>query len=132
MSTRSPHPSAVLSHPAPLVSVALQCFTYRDPQRVLSSFAHALSACGCRLRSCEPVAGGRTELRFELPVEAALDIYASLLEFGLELTRASHLQMAALCTLRQHRHLAIRTARSVRLRVRFLCVDERQESYARG
>ena len=131
MPTHSSHPSAVLSERAP-TSVALQCFSYRDPPSVLSSFAHALSACGCRLRSCEAIAAGRTELRFELPVEAALDIYASLLEFGLELTRTSHLQMAALCTLRQHHHLSPGATRSVRLRVRFLCVDVRQQSRAGG
>jgi hypothetical protein len=114
------------------MSVALQCFSYRDPESVLSSFANALSACGCRLRSCEGIAAGRTELRFELPVEAALDVYVSLLEFGLELTRSSHLQMATLCTLRQHHSLAPGAVRSIRLRVRFLCADVRQQSRAGG
>jgi hypothetical protein len=127
MPTRSSLSSAVLSEKAP-VSLALQGFSYYDPQSVLPSLAQALWVCGCRLRSCEPIAAGRTELRFELPVEAALDIYAALLEFGLELTRSSHLQMTALCTLRQHGNLAPRAARSVRLQVRFLCVDQRPEN----
>jgi hypothetical protein len=98
----------------------LQSFSYRDPRLTLSELTAALSLCGCLLVAYKPLAAGQMDLYFELPLNAALDAYAAMLEIRLELTQASHLRMTALCTLRQHRHLRSPKAIPLRLLINFL------------
>lgn len=110
---------APLPHPLPEAPV-LQGFSYRDPDGALSDLMRALHSCGCALVAHKPVHSGQVELYFELPLRAAVDAYAALLELRLELTRESHLHMSTFCTLRQHGRHAATTAVPIRLLVKFL------------
>jgi hypothetical protein len=106
----------------------LQSFSYRDPRLALSELTRTLSLCGCPLVAYKPLASGQMDLYFELPLMAALDAYAAMLEIRLELTQASHLRMTALCTLRQHRHLTSPTTIPLRLLVSFLRAGDSAQS----
>jgi hypothetical protein len=109
---------APLPRPLPEAPV-LRSFSYRDPDGALSDLMQTLRGCGCALVAHKSLHSGQLEIYFELPLRAAMDAYAALLELRLELTRESHLQMSTFCTLRQHDRTA-NTIVPIRLLVKFL------------
>jgi hypothetical protein len=105
-------------HP-PLV---LQTFCYDDRRTVLPALTEALGNCGCWVLERNAPSATQVALRFELQLRSALDLYSALMGSGLELTRAGHLGLTGLCTVRKHRrrHPSPFRVVEVRLEIKFL------------
>ena len=58
---------------------------------------------GCWILDRKQLSPSELEIHFEIQLRAALELYTGLITVGLELTRASHLDLTGLCTLRKHR-----------------------------
>ncbi|MES2390030.1 MAG: hypothetical protein V4555_00205 [Acidobacteriota bacterium] len=114
--------------PHPGLTVDLRGYSYDDRRVILPALLQALSSCGGWMLDRQALPSGRMEFWFEVQLEAALDLYSSLISAGLELIRGSHIDLTALCTLSRH-HGKLRThdrVVSVRLEISFL--DEADDS----
>ena len=110
--------------PAPPVPalLGLAAFSYEDRRDILPALSEAMSLCGCWLLERKPVSLTQMEFRFELQLHGIVELYAALIAAGLELTRASHLELTGLCTVRKHGRASTRLSSvvTVALEVTFL------------
>jgi hypothetical protein len=80
----------------------IQSFSYEERQGVLPTLALAFADCGGWILDRKTLSPTTLEFRLEIQLRAALDLYASLIACGLELTRSGHLTLTDLCTCRKH------------------------------
>jgi hypothetical protein len=92
-------------HPSPVANslVEITTFSYEDRRVIFPAVTEALELCGCWLLQRNSTSLTQVEFHFEVHLRSVVDLYAALIAAGLELTRASHNDLTALCTLRQHR-----------------------------
>ena len=114
--------------------LAVRGFSYEDRRAILPALAEVLTASGCSLYDRKAVSFAQMEYHFELPLRSAIELYSGLVGCGLELTRASHLELTGLCTLRRHNPRPQQQGRviGVRLEVSFLEEIELQPMPAAG
>ena len=112
-----PPPSSTV---APMLDV--RSFTYEDRRGILAGLGEAMNGCGCWLLERKALSTTQMEYRFEVQLHSAVDLYIALIECGLELTRASHLELTELCMLRKHNQsqCELRRVIHVRLEISFL------------
>jgi hypothetical protein len=128
MSASSPIPipaapaSAVETPAAP--ALLLQGFSYDERRKVLPAVARALENCGCFLLERRAVSLTQMNVRFEMQLRASLELYSSLIGAGLELTRASHLALTGLCTVRKHNRRGASSRRVVEVRLELSFLEE--------
>jgi len=124
--------SQLPAHTTP--DLAVRGFSYEDRRAILPALAEALAASGCWLHDRKAVSLAQMEFHFELPLRSAVDLYGGLVGCGLELTRASHLELTGLCTLRRHNSRPQQQGRviGVRLEINFLEEIETQPAPAAG
>jgi hypothetical protein len=103
-------------------AIELRGFSYDEQRRIVPALLEAMAACGCWVAEQRAISPTHTELRFEVHLRSAFELYSELIGAGVELTRESHAQMTGLCTLRGHNPRQARRRRviSVRLEVSFL------------
>jgi len=115
--------SASSTEPPPAAnSLALQSFTYQDRRIILPALADAMNHSGCWVLERKALSLTQMGFRFEIQLRSVLELYSALIAAGLELTRGSHLDLTALCTLRKHNPTPADLGRVVdfRLEVSFL------------
>jgi hypothetical protein len=105
---------------APVASVALESLSYADRGSAIPTLSRQLAALGCRNICGRLLPAREIEVLFDLPLEATLEVYASLLDHGFELTQTSHLRLAELCNIQRHGTQLRFFHRTVRLLVSFL------------
>lgn len=91
----------------------LDAFTYEDRGLIVPALAEGLDSCGCWVLERKTISITQLELRFDLQLRAALDLYTALIGAGLELTRGSHLALTGLCTVRNHQRRRLEPFRVV-------------------
>ena len=103
-------------------AVDITTFSYEDRRIVFPAVTEALEQCGCWLLQRHATSLTQVEFHFEVYLRSIVDLYAALIAAGLELTRASHNDLTALCTVRQHRESVTNIAGlvSARLEISFL------------
>jgi len=104
------------------VQLDVRSFTYDDRRDILTALGEAMNRCGCWLLERKALSTTQMEYRFEVQLHSAVDLYIALIECGLELTRASHLELTELCMLRKHNQsqCELRRVIHVRLEISFL------------
>jgi hypothetical protein len=102
--------------------IELRGFSYDEQRRIVPALLDAMANCGCWVQEQRALSLTQTELRFEVHVRSAFELYSELIGAGVELTRDSHVRMTGLCTLRGHNPRQARRRRvvSMRLEVSFL------------
>ena len=115
-------PTPPLPSPGANSPVEITTFSYEDRRVIFPAVTEALELCGCWLLQRHATSLTQVEFHFEVYLRSIVDLYAALIAAGLELTRASHNDLTALCTLRQHRDSPTNTAGLVtaRLEISFL------------
>lgn len=100
----------------------IQSFSYEERQGVLPNLTCALADCGGWILDRKTLSPTTLEFRFEIQLCSIIDLYASILAAGIELTRDGHLGLTHLCTCRQNSSTAVRPAQivSIRLEISFL------------
>jgi hypothetical protein len=106
-------------------AIELRGFSYDEQRRIVPALLEAMAVCGCFVEEQRALSLTQTELRFEVHLRSAFELYSELVAAGVELTRDSHVKMTSLCTLRGHnpRQAKRRRVISVRLEVSFLEED---------
>ena len=80
----------------------IQGFSYEERHGLLPTLTSAFADCGGWVLDRKTLSPTMMEFRIEIHLSAVVDLYASILAAGLELTRAGHLGLAHLCTCRKN------------------------------
>jgi hypothetical protein len=102
------------------LEVDLQAYSFGENSSVLSALTDAVDACGGWLVDRRMTAAAAAELRIELHLHGAIDLYAMLQTQGLELTRDTHRVLTELCTVQRRMTGGARRMVNLRLEVNFL------------
>jgi hypothetical protein len=100
----------------------IQGFSYEERHGLLPALTTAFADCGGWILDRRTLSPSMVEFRLEIQLRAAIDLYASIIASGLELTRAGHLALTELCACRRHhpsvadRHNVV----SIRIEISFL------------
>jgi hypothetical protein len=86
----------------PMQSLDIQGFSYEERQGILPSLTSAFADCGGWILNRKTLSPTTMEFRVEIQLRAVVDLYASIIASGLELTRAGHLGFTHLCTCRKN------------------------------
>ncbi|ADW67846.1 hypothetical protein [Granulicella tundricola] len=100
----------------------LQAYSYEDRQGLIPALTQAFTHSGGWVLERTTTSTSTIEFRLEIQLRGIADLYAALVEAGIELTRTAHATLTDLCTCRQH---VMRTAQpnrviSLRLELSFL------------
>jgi hypothetical protein len=80
----------------------LQGFSYQDRQGLLPVLTSAFTQCGGWVLERRTTSASSMEFRLEIQLQAIVELYSSLVESGVELTRGAHDTLTGLCTARHH------------------------------
>jgi hypothetical protein len=80
----------------------LRGYSYQDRQGILPTLTTAFTQCGGWILERKTTSDTTVEFYIEIQLHGIVDLYASLVATGLDLTRATHETLTALCNSRQH------------------------------
>jgi hypothetical protein len=83
-------------------SLDIQGFSYEERHGLLPTLTSAFADCGGWILNRKTLTPSTMEFRIEIQLRAVVDLYASIISSGLELTRAGHLGFTHLCTCRKN------------------------------
>jgi hypothetical protein len=99
----------------------IQGFSYEERHGLLPTLTTAFAECGGWVLDRKTLSPSMMEFRVEIQLRAAVDLYASIVASGLELTRAGHLALTELCACRRHQTIAdLNNIVSIRIEISFL------------
>ncbi len=100
----------------------IQGFSYQERYGLLPNLTSALADCGGWILCRKSLSPSTMEFRLEIQLRAIMDLYASIVSSGLELTRAGHLALTDLCTCRKNLAVSADLGQviTVRLEISFL------------
>lgn len=110
-------------------TVEIQGYSYQERQGLLPSLTSAFTHAGCWVLERNTTSPSTIEFRIEVQLRAIPELYASLVEAGIELTRSTHNMLTGLCTCRHfaaHYPLpsAVRTSDVVTLRLALCFLED--------
>ena len=105
-------------------NLSLKSFTYQDRRIILPALADAMNHSGCWVLERKALSLTQMGCRFEIQLRSVLELYSALIAAGLELTRGSHIDLTALCTLRQHNPTPADLGRVVDIRLEISFLEE--------
>jgi hypothetical protein len=77
-------------------------FSYEERHGLLPTLISAFADCGGWIIDRRTLSPSSMEFRIEIQLRSVLDLYASIVSSGLELTRSGHLRLTDLCTCRKN------------------------------
>ena len=80
----------------------LQGYSYSDRQGLLPSLLTAFTQCGGWVLERKTTSATSVQFRLEIQLRSIVELYASLVGAGLELTRTTHALLTDLCTCRHN------------------------------
>jgi hypothetical protein len=80
----------------------LQAYSYEDRHGLLPALTSAFTHCGGWVLERKSTSASTTEFRLEIQLRGIVELYAALVEAGVELTRSTHSVLTALCIARHH------------------------------
>jgi hypothetical protein len=103
-------------------SLDIQGFTYEERYGLLPRLTTALNNCGGWVLERNTLSPTQMEFRVEIQLRAVLDLYASIIGTGVELTRSGHEALTEQWTRRHHHRASIELGQvvAIRLEIRFL------------
>lgn len=103
-------------------SLDIQSFSYEERQGILPILTSAFADCGGWIIGRKTLSASSMEFRIEIQLRSIVDLYASIVSSGLELTRAGHLGLTDLCTCRKNLSASADLGQviAVRLEISFL------------
>lgn len=104
--------------------VDIQTFSYDDRSDVLPSLTLSFADCGGWVIDRRNLSANLVEFRIELQLRSILELYASLISSGLELTRSAHLSLTDLCTCRRNAYASSQLGQVVALRLEITFLED--------
>jgi hypothetical protein len=83
-------------------SLDIQGFSYEERHGLIPTLTSAFADSGGWILNRKTLTPTTMEFRLEIQLRAVVDLYASIISSGLELTRAGHLGFTHLCTCRKN------------------------------
>jgi hypothetical protein len=83
-------------------SLDIQGFSYEERHGLLPTLTSAFADCGGWILNRKALTPTTMEFCLEIQLRSVVDLYASIISSGLELTRAGHLGFTHLCTCRKN------------------------------
>lgn len=80
----------------------IQSFSYEERHGLLPNLTSAFADCGGWVLCRRMLSPSTAEFRLEIQLRSIVDLYASIVSAGLEMTRAGHLALTDLCTCRKN------------------------------
>ncbi len=80
----------------------LHGYSYQDRQGVLPGLTRAFNHCGGWILDRKTISASAMEFKLEIQLRGVVELYASLISAGIELTRTTHNMLTDLCTCRHH------------------------------
>ena len=102
----------------------IQGFSYEERQGLLPTLTSAFTDCGGWVLDRKTLSPTMMEFRIEIQLRAVLDLYASLISAGLELTRSGHLGLTDLCTCRKNLTASADLCQIVTIRIEISFLEE--------
>jgi hypothetical protein len=102
----------------------LQSFCYDDRDQVLPQLLAGFTDCGGWILDRRTLSSSIVEFRIEVQLRSIIDLYASVIASGLELTRYSHLALTDLCTCRKNAAALTDLGQLVTLRIEINFLEE--------
>jgi hypothetical protein len=99
----------------------IQGFSYEERHGLLPMLTTAFADCGGWILDRRTLSPSMMEFRLEIQLRAVVDLYASIVASGLELTRAGHLALTELCACRLHQAVTdLNKVVTIRIEISFL------------
>ena len=105
-------------------SLDIQSFSYEERAGILPALTTAFADCGGWVLDRRTLSPSTMEFRIEIQLRAAIDLYASIIASGLELTRAGHLALTEMCTCRKHLNRSADLGQVVAIRIEISFLDD--------
>jgi hypothetical protein len=105
-------------------SLDIKGFTYEDRHGVLPMLTTAFGNCGGWVLERKTLSPTHIEFRVEIQLRAVLDLYASIIATGVELTRSAHVALTGQCTRLKHLRMAAELAQVVAIRLEISFLDD--------
>jgi hypothetical protein len=102
----------------------IQGYSYEERQGLLPALTTAFADCGGWILDRKTLSPSMMEFRVEIQLRAAVDLYASIVASGLELTRAGHLALTELCSCRRHQAVTADLSSVVSIRIEISFLDD--------
>ena len=105
-------------------SLDIQGFTYEERHGLLPMLTAAFSNCGGWVLERKTLSPTNIEFRVEIQLRAVLDLYASIIGTGVELTRSGHEALTEQWTRRNHLRFAAELGQVVAIRLEISFLDD--------
>jgi hypothetical protein len=105
-------------------SLDIQGFTYEERHGLLPLLTAAFSNCGGWILERKALSPTNMEFRVEIQLRAVLDLYASIIATGVELTRSGHEALTEQCTRRSHLRMTAGLGQVVTIRLEISFLDD--------
>ncbi len=105
-------------------ALEIQAFTYEQRHGLLDALDAAFSHCGGWMLDRKTLSTTNMEFHIEIQLRAALELYASLLGAGVELTRTGHESLTELCTRRLHLRRTADLGQTIEIRLEVAFLDD--------
>lgn len=83
-------------------TLELQGYSYQERGGLLPHLTSAFTHCGGWILDRKTLSASAMEFRMEIQLRAIVELYATLVSSGVELTRTTHATLTDLCTCRHH------------------------------
>ena len=80
----------------------IHAFSYEERQGVLPGLTSAFTQSGGWVLERKSTSATTMQFRFEIQLHAIVELYAALVETGVEFTKTTHAVLTDLCTCRRH------------------------------
>ncbi|MEO6805263.1 MAG: hypothetical protein ABI286_11780 [Edaphobacter sp.] len=103
-------------------SLDIQGFSYEERYGLLPTLTSAFADCGGWILDRKTLSPSTMEFRLEIQLRSVVDLYASIIASGLELTRDGHLGLTHLCVCRKNLAVSAELGQivSIRIEISFL------------
>ena len=102
----------------------IQGFSYEERHGLLPTLMTAFADCGGWILDRKTLSPSMMEFRLEIQLRAVVDLYASIVASGLELTRSGHLALTELCVCRRHHSMSADLSSVVSIRIEISFLDD--------
>ena len=105
-------------------SLRIQGFSYNERHGLMPSLFSSFAECGGWVLDRRALSPRTIEIRMEIQLRSALDLYAAIVASGLELTRSGHLGLTDLCTCRKNLSTAADLGQIVEIRIEISFLED--------
>lgn len=102
----------------------LQGYSYQERHGLLPNLNSAFTSCGGWVLERKTTSASTMEFQLEIQLRSIMELYASLIAQGIELTRSAHATLTGLCTCRHYLGRSRETSQVVCIRLELSFLED--------